>query len=311
MLLTVTPNPAIDRTIHVPQLTVGAVHRATKVIQGAGGKGLNVSRAARTLGYRVLTTGLLAGGTGQIVADLAQTEGLAADWYWLKAGETRVCSLLNEDSGKDTVINEPGPTVSAEGWGSFAQHIRGLATQAGAVALTGSLPPGIAPEVMGALARSLVAPERAIYLDTSGPALAEALARPGGLCIKVNRAELAAGLNLAGQSPKQLIEAAQTLLANGAALVVVTLGPEGALAITPEGCWQATPCPVEVVSTVGSGDSLLAGLAVARLEGRPLEAALSLGVACGAANALTKLPGRFERKRAEELLKQIDVSRLN
>ncbi len=312
MLLAVAPNPTLDRILYVPRMVVGDVHRATKVHLTAGSKGVNIGRVTRMLGDEVLVTGPLAGQTGQIFANLALAEGLPTDWYWLNAGETRTCLLINHDTGDATVINEPGPTVSLADWAGLVTHVKRLAQKARAVALAGSSPPGLEPQSLGRLARVLVASERAIYVDTSGAALTAILAQPEGLCIKVNQLELVAGLGLAlgNQAIDRLVEAGQMLLDRRAALVVVTLGSQGALAITPTGAWQASTPPVELVSTVGSGDSLLAGLIVARLAGQSLEAALAFGVACGSANAMTDLPGRFERNQVEMLLKRVSVTRL-
>jgi 1-phosphofructokinase family hexose kinase len=310
MLLAVTSNTTIDRTLFVPHLTLGAVHRTTGVHLAAGGKGLNVTRAARTLGYEVVATGPLAGRAGQIVADLALAEGLATDWHWLSQGETRTCTLINHDAGDTTVINEQGPVLSAEDWAGFAAHVQQVARRAKAVAFAGSVPLGVAPEALGELARSLVAPEREIYVDTSAAPLAALLAWPEGLCLKVNRAELAGGLGLdpAGHSPADLVKGPQALIGEGAALVVVTMGSEGALMITSEGqVWQAIAPRLEMVSTVGSGDAMLAGLAVARLRGQAFSEALAFGVACGSANVLSSLPGRFERSQVETLLGQVEI----
>lgn len=310
MLLTVTSNATIDRTIHVPHLTIGEVHRATSVHLAAGGKGLNVTRAARILDCDVLATGPLAGHAGHLMADLAIAEGIRADWYWLPSGETRTCTLVNHDKGDTTVLNEPGERLSEADWAGFVAHVEKLAGEAHAVAFSGSLPPGVEPTALGVLARSLVSAGRPVYLDTSVTALQAALVQPSGLCLKVNRAELAEAWGEAAFSHEQIIAAGQTLLERGAALVIVTLGGEGALAVTPAGVWQAAPPPVEVVSTVGSGDSFLAGLAVARLRGYNIETALAYAVACGAANATTRLPGRFERGMVEALAKQVNVKRL-
>jgi 1-phosphofructokinase family hexose kinase len=244
------------------------------------------------------------------VADLALAEGLTTDWYWLSQGETRTCTLINHDAGDTTVINEQGPVLSAEDWTGFAAHIRQVARQARAVAFSGSVPLGVAPETLGELARSLVAPGRAIYVDTSAAPLVALLAQPEGLCLKVNRAELAGGLELdpAQHSLADLVEGAQALISQGAALVVATMGSEGALMATPEGrVWQAIAPPLEVVSTVGSGDSMLAGLAVARLRGQSFSDALAFGVACGSANVLSSLPGRFEQSQVETLLGQVEI----
>lgn len=307
MLLTVTSNPTIDRTLHVSEMTVGAVHRADDVHLAAGGKGLNISRVARTLGHEVLATGPLAGRAGQIVADLALAEGLAADWYWLSQGETRTCLLINHNSGDATVINEQGPTVSDEDWAGFAAHVAALAQRAAAVTFAGSVPIGVNPYALGELACSLVSANRAVYVDTSGAALAALLVQPQGLCIKVNQAELATALrlDLTKQPTDRLVEAGQMLLNQGAALVVVTLGRDGAIAIAPSGVWQAKPPSIDVISTVGSGDSLLAGLAIARLEEKAVAESLAFGVACGSANALSDLPGRFERSQVETLLELV------
>jgi 1-phosphofructokinase family hexose kinase len=257
-----------------------------------------------------LTTGPLAGRTGQIYADLAQAEGIENNWYWLSSGETRTCLLINHQTSDATVINEPGPPVSETDWQGFARHVQKLAQPVGAVTFAGSLPPGLEAGALATLARSLVRSDRAVYLDTSGPPLAAALARPEGLAIKVNRTELAAGLDRELNDTAQLIEAGRVLLARGADLLVITLGAEGAVAITPTECWRGTPLPLAVVSTVGSGDSFLAGLAVARLRGENIEQALRQAVACGAANALTALPGRVDLATVETLLPQISLTRI-
>lgn len=310
MLLTITPNPPLDRTLDVPELTVGKVHRARQVHQAAGGKGLNAMRVAQTLSCPVLTTGPLAGPSGQIYADLAEIEGINNNWYWLSSGETRTCLLINHQASDATVINEPGPPVSETDWQGFARHVQKLAEAGRAITFAGSLPPGLEAGALATLARSLVRPDRTVYLDTSGPPLAAALARPEGLGIKVNRTELAAGLARELNDTTQLIEAGRGLLARGAALVVITLGPAGAVALTPTECWRGTPPSVEVVSTVGSGDSFLAGLAVARLRGESIEQALRQAIACGAANALTPLPGRVDLAAVETLLPQINLTRI-
>jgi 1-phosphofructokinase family hexose kinase len=246
------------------------------------------------------------------MADLAVAEGLSADWYWLEAGETRTCMLITHDSGDATVINEPGEAMSNDAWADFAAHVARLARQARAVAFCGSLMPGVEPGRLSTLARSLAAAGQTVYLDTSAAALAAALAQPAGLCLKVNRAELAVGLNQPVDyfSTGPIIEVGQELLGRGAALVVVTLGDEGVLAIAAEGCWQASAPPVQVVNSAGSGDAFLGGLAVARLQGQDLETALRVAVACGAANAATIMPGQFEWGTVEALLTRVKVKRL-
>jgi 1-phosphofructokinase family hexose kinase len=259
----------------------------------------------------VVATAPLAGHSGRLVADLAAVEGLPTAWHWLPAGETRTCVTLIHASGDATVINEPGELLAEADWSGFAGHLKGLADLARAVAFCGSLPPGVTALGLGALARSLVSQERTVYLDTSAVVLAGILAEPVGLCLKVNQAELAGGLGvtLGDLSLGRMIEVGRDLLERGAALLVVTLGAAGAVAISREGCWQASPPPVQVVSSAGGGDALLAGLAVARMYGQSLADALALGVACGTANALASQAGRIERGMVEALLTGVNIKR--
>ena len=309
MLLTVTANPAIDRTLHVPHLAVGTVHRTAEIYMTAGGKGINVARAARSLGQVVTATAPLAGHAGRLVAELASREGLDADWFWLESGETRNSLLLTHDGTDATVINEVGPSFLREEWTRFSDHVLSVAKRAKAVAISSSLPPGVPPSAHGELARRLAA-ELPVYVDTSGLALVEALESPERICIKVNREELAEGLAADLQSHSDILEASRVLLRRSATFVVVTLGKEGAIAMAEHGAWHAQAPQLEVRSSVGSGDSLLAGLIVERSRGRSLEEALAFGVACGSANAMTRHPARFEWSAALELMRRIRVKKL-
>ncbi|GAB4457055.1 MAG: 1-phosphofructokinase family hexose kinase [Anaerolineae bacterium] len=312
MLLTVTCNPSLDRILHIPRLTVGAIHRTAAVESLPSGKGLNVSRAALTLGASVTSTGMLGGRIGQLLADLAETHGLNGNWYWLTGADTRICTLVNHDSSDSTVLNEDGPQISAADWTGFEAHVKRLAEQAGLVVFSGSVPPGLPADALPGLARWLAAAGLPVLVDTSKEPLAAALANPRGLTIKINQFELALGLGLEIEPGNiaAIATAGNVLLARGAAQVVITLGAAGALAISAKGCWRAIAPPVAMVSSVGSGDSLTAGLATALLRGDSLPQALALGVACGSANALTPLPGQIEPAQVEALHRQVRLEAL-
>jgi fructose-1-phosphate kinase PfkB-like protein len=165
---------------------------------------------------------------------------------------------------------------------------------------------------MPALARSLAANGLAVIVDTSKEPLAAALADPQGLCIKINQFELVLGLGqqIETGSIEAVAAAGKALLERGAAQVIITLGAAGALGMSAEGCWRAVAPPVEMVSSVGSGDSLTAGLATAMLRGDSLPEALALGVACGSANTLTSLPGNIDPVQVEALRRQVRVQAL-
>jgi 1-phosphofructokinase family hexose kinase len=287
MLLTITPNPALDRTLVIPNLRLGAVHRAERVLAVAGGKGMNVARAAHKLGQPLRLCALLGGRTGQQVAALAFEEGLKGRWSW-HSGETRTCVLVVDPQGGDaTVLNEQGPNVSANDWHNFVTTIGSLAAEAVTLAtISGSLPPNVPPANMATLVQMLTDAGCRVIVDTSGGALEAALnARPFGL--KVNAAELSAALGIAIDSREMALQALQELRSRGIALGVVSLGDAGALALGDAGAYLVRPPRLEIVSTVGSGDSLLAGLVTGLLRGDALDAALCLGVACGTADALT------------------------
>ncbi len=287
MLLSITPNPALDRTMVIPDLRLGAVHRAKHVLAVAGGKGINVARAAHKLGQPLCLCALLGGRTGQQVATLAFEEGLKGQWSW-HSGETRTCVLVVDPEGSDaTVLNEQGPNISPSDWHNFMTTIRGLVTDAvSLVTISGSLPPNVPPANMTTLVQMLTDAGCRVVIDTSGGALEAALhARPFGL--KVNRAELSAAVGMAIESREAALHVLRELRSHGIVLGVVSLGAEGALALGDAGAYLAHPPQVAIVSTVGSGDSLLAGLVTGLLRGEALDAALGLGVACGTADALT------------------------
>src|SRR5512141_1963084 len=122
MILCITPNPAIDRTLLLPKLDLGKVHRAQEVIVVAGGKGLNVARAIQTLGGQPFCMGFAGGHVGRLLADLAQEEGLSASWTWTNA-ETRTCTILVSGNRDATVINEPGQPISASDWQQLRQDV--------------------------------------------------------------------------------------------------------------------------------------------------------------------------------------------
>src|SRR5262249_14465472 len=286
MLLCFTPNPAIDRVLLAPGFRHAESVRVAETREAAGGKGLNVARVARALGLRARVCGPLAGANGRRIAALAQAEGFDARWSWLPGGESRICMLVIDQDAPDTlVINERGPHMSADDWQSLARLIAMEAAQASALAISGSLPPGVAAGQLTALLRELSS-HRQIYLDTSGAALAEALDLPLAL-LKINAEELGEALGEPIDSPAAAHAAARRVQARGPAAVIVTLGRAGAVAVGEQGAWMARAPEVAAISAVGSGDAMLAGVAAALPERRGLAEGLRLGVACGAANTLT------------------------
>ncbi len=309
MLLIITPNPALDRTMVFPGLRLGAVQRTDDVVVAAGGKGLNVARAARTLAQTALVCAPLGGLTGDMVARLADAEGIAGRWS-RQGAETRTCVLLVDSEGGDaTALNESGPVFTANDWESFRAMTLSAACESQLCLLSGSLPRGVTPVALGELLGQLGSVGRRVIVDTSGAALTAALAaRPYG--VKVNGAELGAALGRGEVT--DIADASASLAelrARGVELAAVSLGARGAMAADATGTWWACPPPINLLSSVGCGDSLLAGMSAGLLRGLALPDALRLGVACGSADALTIGGGRLDLAEVERLMGLTQVER--
>ncbi len=284
MIVTLTPNPSIDRVLIVPGFRRADVRRVAERRDDTGGKGVNVARVIATLGEPTLVCGPLGGITGGQIAALAAAEGLPTAWTTV-AGESRICLLITDaDDGDTLTINERGPQLAAEDWERFAADVQRRAAGASALTCSGSLPPGVLPDQLFALLSRAAAP---VYLDTSGAALLAALGQPFA-AIKVNGHEIGEALGIAVETPEQAAVAAREVVRRGAARAIVTLGAGGAVAADATGAWHAAPPSIRMVSPVGSGDAVLSGavVAIAR-RSAALPDALRLGVACGTANALT------------------------
>ncbi|MZD08078.1 1-phosphofructokinase [Streptomyces sp. SID5785] len=284
MILTVTPNPSLDRTYEVPGLDRGAVLRATGERVDPGGKGVNVSRAVAAAGAPTLAVLPLGGAPGALVADLLDRQGIKVAPVPV-AGRTRSNIALAEPDGTLTKINAPGPELTAAEAESLLAVVGEQSAGADWIACCGSLPLGLDPSWYAALVARAHAAGARIALDTSGPALLAALReRPD--VVKPNAEELAEATGRTLTTLGDVAEAARALRERGAGAVLASLGADGQLLVDAEGMHHAT-APVDAVrSDVGAGDSSLAGFLIAGGAG---PRALASAVAHGA--AAVQLPG--------------------
>jgi tagatose 6-phosphate kinase len=301
-IICVTPNPALDLTLVVPDFEIGRVLRATQAISAAGGKGVNVVRGIKILGGEAFNAGFLGGYAGRQVADYAAGEGMGAEWTWI-TGETRTCIILVIDGA--TVVNEVGPTVSAEDWHRLKETVLRASRQARQVCFSGSLPPGSPTEAFFDLVRGLVKAGKQVWVDTSGEPLSAVI--PCGVMIKVNGDEAGAVLGRKVVDVSSAFDVAQELLRRGAAGVALTWGGAGAVLALGDRAWRAIPPPLKVVSAVGSGDTFLSGLVTGLADGLPASQSLRRAVAAGAANALSSGGGFFTRQEFDRILAQTTV----
>jgi 1-phosphofructokinase len=298
VIVTVTPNPSIDRTVTLgTPLTRGAVHRITSATTEPGGKGVNVARALTLAGVDALAV-LPAADTDPIVAAL-QTSHVAFRCVPV-SGAVRTNLTITESDGTTTKLNEPGAMLADSARSALTTAVIDAAAGASWVVLSGSLPPGM-PDDWYAEIVAMLAPTCKVAVDTSErplDALAASFGRAAPDVIKPNAEELA---SLVGASPDDLeraaasgdpdpvVLAARQLIDRGARTILVTLGAAGAILVDQTGAWMATPPPISPRSTVGAGDSSLAGYLRAEVGGAEPPQRLQMAVAYGSAAAA--LPG--------------------
>jgi tagatose 6-phosphate kinase len=310
MILTVTPNTALDRIETLPSLQPGQVLRSTALTLSPGGKGVNVARAIQNLGGEVFCAGFLGGHTGRQHAQLVNHENLSATWTWIDSETRAAIVILDEKTGEMTVINEEGPTVTVSDWERLQADVLKMAEKADAVCLSGSLPLGLEADCYGELLRALIRVRRRVWVDSSGPALRAAVqSRPA--VVKINGLEAA---DLLGWRDipdiSTALQAAQTIQQSGLSQVVLTLGKLGAVLASDAGAWFAHPPEIKVVCPIGSGDAFLGGLVLSWLNQDPDPDALRRAVAAGSANALMVGGGKFSRLEFEQILTNTTVKQL-
>ena len=312
MLLTVTPNAAIDRTYSLPRFALGEVNRPEQARINAGGKGINVARVYQTLGGRALTTGFLAGAAGRSISRSLGEEGIEAAFVRIP-GESRACtaaiSLLD---GTQTEINESGPEVGPREVRALLRRYRELLAGRTfmAVALCGSLPPGCPASLFAEMIAIARDEDVRAALDTSGDALLEGLTEKPWLA-KPNRVEAERALGHPVPGRGDLENAAHELLERGITVGAVTAGADGATLACAAGVWCAAPPAIRFASAVASGDAFLAGLLTVlphEPDAGSAQVALRLATGAGAANAEVIGAGYCTRERIETLARQVVLS---
>ena len=303
MILTVTLNTALDITYRIPALRPHTTHRVTEVTERPGGKGLNVARVLAALGHEVTVTGFTGGTTGRAVQEqLTAVPGLVDALVPVSGATRRTIALVDARTGDTTQLNEPGPTITPAEWSAFQEAYDGLLPSASAVALCGSMPPGVPVGAYAGLVRAARAAGVPVLLDTSGEPLRRGVAARPDL-IKPNTEELA---ELTGSHDP--VRAAQAARRRGAQAVVASLGTDGLLAATPEGRWHATPPTRAHGNPTGAGDSAVAGLLSGLVEQLPWPSRLSRAVALSTATVLSPTAGEFDRAAYEELVGRVGVT---
>jgi 1-phosphofructokinase family hexose kinase len=306
MIVTVTLNPVLDRTLTVPYIPFNQMIRATELRLDWGGKGFNVSRALHALGAQSTAMGLVGGATGQLLERGLRDLGIATDLLHI-SGETRTNTVIAEmDSGRYIKVNEVGPTVQALELSAFLARVHERVHPGDIWILSGSLPPGLPPNLYAQLIALLRKAGAMTFLDTSGePLRLGCLAGPHLVKPNVFEAEEMLGQEI--NSDADALRAVKFFLQQGAELAALSLGADGLLlASTQQAIW-ASPPRVPVRNPVGAGDALLAGIAWAMEQAMPLEEIARWGVATGTAAATCEGVSVGVRAEVESLYAQVQT----
>jgi 6-phosphofructokinase 2 len=322
MIITLTPNPTIDRAIFVRSFRLGAVVRAEREVVTPSGKGVDASLVIHELGGETVALGLNAGRAGRLLADLLDEWQIAHDFV-TACGQTRsAIVLIDLDVRRQSTISAPTLTARPEHLDTLLDRLARHAGGAWGLVCGGSLPPGLAADSYARLLRHARHLGLVTLLDTSGHALSEGIA---GLphVLKVNREELAilnrergpADLSAADEPLSQARRLAARLTPRlgqwASDALVVTLGDQGCVAVTAVGSFLAVPPRVAVANTAGAGDALNGGLMLARSRGEGWADALALGTAAAASVVMNEGTAICHREQVEWLLPRVRVQRVD
>lgn len=309
MIITVTLNAAIDKSLSVPNFRLGRRHRTVEQTTMAGGKGVNIARALKSLDQPVIATGLAGGPTGTRIVEALTDEGILNDFVRIREESRTNTAVLDPTTGEQTEINERGPAVQPREMEIFLDKLVYLARGAELVVFAGSLPRGVEADTYAGFVRELRKHGVTTIVDTDGEPLRQSVrAEPTIISPNVNEAEELVGHEFNGE--EDMIFAIRELS---------QIGSREALMTTPDGCFaclmgEAGPQyfrariePREPVATVGSGDAFLAGFVAARYMGKPIEDWLRFGVACGAESTQRLGAGLIDPREVERLVPEVEV----
>ncbi len=313
MIITVTFNAAIDKTLAVPNFRLGRRHRAVEQTSMAGGKGVNVARALKALGQPVIATGLAGGPTGTRIIEQLTEEAILNDFVRIREESRMSTAVVDPTSGEQTEINERGPTVAEAELELFVDKLLYLAKGAAVCVISGSLPRGVDPALYARLVSELARMDVLTVIDAEGEPLRLA-ARAGPSLLSPNEleAEELVGHEFADEDDRRT--AVREMVELGAREALMTRA-DGCLALVGGGddptrplqLCRATLEPLEPVSSVGSGDAFLAGYVAARYGGREDLDCVRFGVACGAESTQHFGAGVIDPRQVERLFEEVEL----
>jgi 1-phosphofructokinase family hexose kinase len=312
MIVTVTLNAAVDRTLLVPNFQIGQRHRASVGFLSAGGKGINVARALKRLGAPVVCTGLAGGRNGILLVEELTQEGVLNDFVRIRGESRTSTAVLDPTSNAYTEINEAGPEIADDELDTLREKLAYLTQGADFVVFAGSLPRGVETSFYAEAIRDASRRHQLAVVDAEGEPLRAAVgAEPYLVAPNVREAEALVGHEFVDD--EDLASALDEIADLGARNVLITMDT-GCYALLREDRdevrLRARAPELEPVTTIGAGDTLLAAFLAARAAGRSFEDSVRTAVATGAASVLEAGPGHFDPREASRLAPLVTIDRL-
>ena len=291
MVLTVTLNPAVDKTCRLNELLLGQVNRLQSVMSVAGGKGVNVTKILRQFEYPVTAMGFIGGYTGQLIQERLTEMGAECHFTYIDQA-TRVSTNILADNGYVTEVLEPGPVISKDELSRFLSEYKRQLQRVDMVVLSGSIPQGVPEDIYETL--TMLAKEAGckVFLDTSGEALKKAVkAKP--YLLKPNKKELEYLVERKLTNTEEIKEQIKKLLDSGVEKVIVSLGSKGFVYGDRKGIIAQKPVKVKAVNTVACGDCLVASFCMSEMEDTDRMQAIYKAAALAASNATTSVSAQI------------------
>lgn len=309
-LVTVTLNPAIDKTVKINDFKAGSVNRVSSIRIDAGGKGINVSKVIKSLGGKSKALGILSGRNGEFIKEYLDSLNIDNDFIFT-SGETRTnLKIVDGLNHSNTDINEPGNTVTMEELNKVEENIFKIIHEDSVLILSGSIPKGVPEDIYAAWIKKAKNMGAKTLLDADGELLKGGL-KSGPYLVKPNIHELERLCGKKLKSMQDVIKAGESFFDFGVQRVVVSLGGDGALFIDRDNIVHAEGLKVPVRSTVGAGDSMVAALALSLEREYSLDETVLLSMAVSAANVMTSGTEPAELKEILELQKKVKFKYIN
>lgn len=309
MILTVTLNPSVDISYKLDTFSVNDVNRVSNTSKTAGGKGLNVSRVIRQLEEDVLACGFLGGSLGDFIRKELEVYKIKDSFVEIEKDTRNCIAVIHE--GKQTEILESGPEINTQEEKKFIDIFEKAVKNVEIITISGSLPKGVSADFYNRLIEIAVEHDKQVLLDTNGKTLGNTLqSKKNPYLIKPNQSEMEELLNVPEMNEIRLIEELKSSVFQHISWVVVTMGDEGAIVKNNQDIYKVTPPKIEAINPVGSGDSVIAGLAVGLSRGLKDESLIKFGLTMGVLNAGEEQTGYVNVDKIDWCMNEMIVEKL-